>query len=539
MSEKSGSDGTADGGAARPNIILVITDQHRPDHTGFGGNPIVQTPNLDAIAGRGTRFDRAIVANPICMPNRSTILTSRMPSVHGTRFNGIALDWGANTFVRTLRRAGYRTGLVGKAHFQNMGHGQDLAGSMFPAPGGDAMASPWPAGWDDYENIERHRRERVEMPDDWYGFGEVELVVDHSDRCSGHYHQWLLDQGVDPDSILGPDRRRRSVDVGWDQIYQPGIPEELYPTTFVAQRSSALVEKAAASATPGGGAQPFFLQVSFPDPHHPFTPPGRYYDRYDPASIPLPATFDDPHEASLPHLRRMIEARGSTSPFAVAPFACTETQYREAAAKEYGMISMIDDAIGTILETLDRSGLTDNTIIVFTSDHGDMFGDHGLMLKASMHYQGCVRVPLVIARPKAERAVTNAFAGSIDLGPTLLELAGCEAFQGMQGHSLVPVLDDPAVSVRSRVLVEEDEMFDLLRTGRPLRMRTVITDHGRLTRYEHVAEAEVFDFVEDPDELHNLFGRPEARDLQLELMTELADAMIEHADDAPRPTHFV
>ena len=104
-----------------PNFLFLITDQHRPDHTGFGGNPIIETPNLDALAAHGTVFDRDFVSNPICMPNRSTIMTGRMPSVHGTRFNGVSLDWRANTFVKALRKSGYRTTHIGKSHLQTMG----------------------------------------------------------------------------------------------------------------------------------------------------------------------------------------------------------------------------------------------------------------------------------------------------------------------------------------------------------------------------------------------------------------------------------
>jgi len=514
------------------NVLFVITDQHRPDHTGFGGNAVVQTPHLDHLASRGTVFDRAMVANPICMPNRSTILTSRVPSVHGVRFNGVSLDWGANTFVRVLRDHGFRTGLVGKAHFQNMGHGAGLASSMLPAPG-DAFTTSWPPGWDEWENAERHRAERVELPPDWYGFDHVDLVIDHADEAGGHYYQWLVDQGVDPSAIQGPAHRRQSVDVGWDQIYQPQLPEELYPTTFVAERSIAFLEKAASSA------EPFFLQVSFPDPHHPFTPPGRYYDLYDPASIPMPRTFDDTHERSMRHVQAMVRRRGGpASGLRVEPFACTEAQYRQAAAKEYGMITMVDDAVGRVMAALDRLALTDDTVVIFTSDHGDMFGDHGLMLKGNMHYQGCVNVPLVIARPGAEPARTTALAGSIDLAPTILELTGCPSFHGMQGRSLTPILDDPAAEVRRSVLIEEDEMFDLLRTGRPMRLRTIITDAGRLTRYEHVDHGELFDFTTDPDEIDNQFGRPEGAALQAELTEHLVNALIEHADDAPKPTHF-
>jgi len=219
-----------------PNFLFIMTDQHRPDHTGFGGNPIVQTPHLDALAARATRFDRCFVSNPICMPNRSTILTGRMPSVHGTRFNGIPLEWGVSTFVRALRQAGYRTGLVGKAHFQNMGDMADLPiDALFPVAG-DAFDRPYPAGWDQLDDGHRHRREQVEMPDDFYGFEDVSLTVNHSDICSGHYHQWLVERGVDLPLVQGPKKALKRFE-GWWQVYQTALPEELYPSRYIADRS--------------------------------------------------------------------------------------------------------------------------------------------------------------------------------------------------------------------------------------------------------------------------------------------------------------
>ncbi len=548
--EGSSTDGER--GPGRPNVVMVVADQLRADHTGFGGNPVVRTPNLDSIACEGTRFDRAFVSNPICMPNRSTILTGRMPSVHGVRFNGIPLDWGANTFVRELRRHGYRTGLVGKAHFQNMGHLPGVSAALL-AGEGDAVANSWPPGWDQWENIERHQAGYVRMPQDWYGFDHVDLVVDHSDRCSGHYYQWLIDQGVNPSEVLGPANRLSSVDLGWDQIYEPALSEELYPTTYVGLRSTEFIERAAKSA------EPFFLQVSFPDPHHPFTPPGRYYKMYDPADVPMPTALDDPHERSMNHLKTMVALRGNPPVVPVLPFACTEELYREASAKEYGMITMIDDAVGEVLATLDRLSLAENTVVVLTSDHGEMFGDHGLMLKGSMHYQGCVRVPLVISpagvRSSSDRSgcaeresgasptagtgqACGSLVSSIDLPETILSLCGVKPYYGMQGFDLTPLLDDPSASVRDRVLIEEDEMFDVLGTGRPLRMRTVVTGAGRLTRYEGTPQGEIFDLAEDPDEMVNVFDDPARTNLRDELTEALLSEMVRLADDSPKPTHL-
>src|SRR5262245_1429862 len=145
--------------ARRPNFLFIVTDQHRADLTGFGGNPVLRTPNLDRIAARGCVFQRAIVANPICMPNRSSIATGRVPSVHGTRYNGIPLDWGARTFMRALRARGWHNAQLGKCHLQNMGvfkHVRDAL--MRAALPGEANAERWPEGWDEWENLERHKR---------------------------------------------------------------------------------------------------------------------------------------------------------------------------------------------------------------------------------------------------------------------------------------------------------------------------------------------------------------------------------------------
>jgi arylsulfatase A-like enzyme len=512
----------------RPSFLFVMTDQHRPDHTGFGGNPIVRTPHLDALASRSVRFDRAFVANPICMPNRSTILTGRMPSVHGTRFNGVALDWTAHTFVRVMREHGYRTGLVGKAHFQNMG---DIARvpveRFFPAEG-DAVVRPHPTGWDQLEDGDRHRREYVKIPEDFYGFDHVDLTVNHADICSGHYAQWLVEQGVDPSAVQGADHARTSFE-DWSQVYQTALPEDLYPSSYVALRTIEFLEQAAQ------GEEPFFLQCSFPDPHHPFSPPGRFWEMYDPREIPLPETFDDPHTGSLPHYRTKLRHRGSQR-LHIEPFAPTEAQLRHAAAAEYGMISLIDESVGRILGALERLGLSERTTVVFTSDHGDMFGDHGMLLKAGMHYEGCTRVPLLVARPGCEAAISRSLVGSIDLAQTLLDLAGLPAFHGMQGTSLVPLLDDPAASVRDHVLIEEDEIFDIARVGQPLRMRTLQTAAARLSLTQGSELGELFDLERDPLELDNLFGRAEARDLQAHLTEALARSMMETADVSPKPT---
>jgi arylsulfatase A-like enzyme len=515
----------------QPNFVFIIADQLRADHTGFGGNTIVRTPHLDALASRSVQFDQAFVANPICMPNRSSILTGRMPSVHGTRFNGIPLDKSAHTFVRELKSHGYQTAHIGKAHYQNLGDGPtNLVDEIFKTPG-DAWSSPHPIGWDEYELHERHRRERVEMPPDFYGFEHTELVTHHSDLCAGHYYHWAKDKGFELDPLQGPGNALSSY-ADWAQVYQTAVPEEIYPTRFVAERTCDYLKSA------GESSKPFILHTSFPDPHHPFTPPGRYYEMYDPADVPLPATFNDPHTDSMPHYQFMSSRRGKTPRMWVAAFAPSEDQFRHAAAAAYGMISMIDDAVGEILATLDATGLRDNTVVVFTSDHGDMFGDHGMILKGAMHYDGCVRVPLLIDAPGARQARTSSLACSIDLPHTLLGLAGVPEYHGMQGVSLEPLLSDPDAEVRDHVLIEEDEMFDMLFIGHPFRGRTLITPDARLSIYAHTEDGEMFDRHNDPTEMTNLFKKSGHEAQQAELTDLLARTLMDTADTSPKPTRM-
>jgi arylsulfatase A-like enzyme len=516
---------TSRGGA--PNFLFFMTDQHRPDHTGFGGNRVLATPHLDALAARSLRFHQAYVANPICMPNRASILTGRLPSVHGTRHNGIALDWHANTFVRSLRRAGHRTALVGKAHFQNMG---------MPAPPAwrderdAAIARPLPPDWDLWEDASRHRRERVTLPPDYYGFDDVELVTGHADLASGHYAQWLAEHGVDLAAPRGP-HGSSEVYAAWPQVYRASLPVELYPTRFVTERAKLRLRSYAADAAP------FFLQVSYPDPHHPFAPPGKYYDAYDPADVAISDTFARRDPTSMPHVRALL-ARPGRQLFPVAPFAPTEQQLRHAIAAEYGMIKLLDEGIGELLDELERLGLASDTIVVFTSDHGDMMGDHGLLLKGGLHYEGCTRVPLTVSIPGREGADRHALVSSLDLAPTILELAGCALHRGMQGRSLMPLLDSPDVRLRDALLIEEDEPWDLLGVGRPLRMRTLLDERFRLTLYEGLETHELYDRRDDPNETRNRWADPGAAALRSEAVERIALALADAADRAPAATRF-
>lgn len=507
--------------APRPNILVIVCDQLRADHTGFGGSSYIRTPNLDRLASGGRSFDRAYVANPICMPNRASLLTGRVPSAHGVVANNSSLAWTTNTFVRCLRAAGYRTALVGKADLQN-GMRRDVEPQVSgPAPLGD----PYDDGWDRWEDPKRYVTEPFADPDDFYGFDYLALTIGHGDMVGGHHLRWALGRGAQREQLAARGAgHARKVSDHWWQVYQPWLPEELYSTTFVTEMTIEFIEHATAEGSP------WFAECSFPDPHHPFTPPGRWFDRHDPADMPVPETFVDDLSGAPGHYERF--RRFNQPKMLVQMFGPTEEEYRDAAAAEAGAIEMIDDGVGRILAALDRTGAADDTVIVFTADHGEMFGDHGLMLKGMMQYEGCTRVPLVIAGPAVRTAgPTPSLASTLDLAPTLLDIAGVDGYGGMQGVSLTPVLTDPTAAARDAVYVEEDfPQADAFRFPVPSRARTVITQDARLTRYADTGEGELYDLDDDPLERVNRWAEPGSSARRRELTDRLTDALMAHAD---------
>ncbi|MBW2282513.1 MAG: sulfatase-like hydrolase/transferase, partial [Deltaproteobacteria bacterium] len=410
------------------------------------------------------------------------------------------------------------TALIGKSHIQH-GVSRNVVRPLKAQP---TLGDPYPEGWDTLENAERYEAGAVEMPDDFYGFGHVEFALGHGDIVAGHHRRWALDKGGDP-AVLPSDWSEANAALarydGWWQVFQPAMPEELYSTTFVAERTVQWIESAAA------GDAPWFVQCSFPDPHHPFTPPGQWWDAYDPDEMEVPESFDDPLTDAPRHLHLIRGLKPSAN--VVQMFGATREQVRHARAAEYGMIEMIDQGVGRVLDALERSGAADDTIVIFTSDHGDMFGDHGLMLKGTMHYQGVLRVPFVVAQPGQAPTRSRSLASTLDLAQTILDLCGCEPFIGMQGTSLVPVLDDPASEVRDHVFIEDDfppgEQIGVF----PSRIRTLVTDEGRITRYS-TGELEVFDLEKDPLELENLAASPAGRDRTAHLSDCLSDAFLQY-----------
>ncbi len=529
------------------NFLFIMTDQHRADHLSCYGNTVLKTPNLDRIAASGLRFERFYVANPVCQPNRSTLVTGRMPSNHGVRHNGITLHPHSNTFVHLLRQAGYRTTMIGKSHLQNMGVRPALQGKTEPAwPVRETMhpsfAEPMLADASlrtDCEIIARWEAEgEVDIPKPYYGFDDVVLTISHGDYVRGHYQRWLAERHPEPQTLRGPKNALptdRPLHI--PQAWRTRVPEELYPTTFITEHTIQALENHAANGTD----TPFFLFCSYPDPHHPFNPPGRYFDAYQPKDVQLPPSWGNSHDHTPPHMQTLVKELGTADALRNTPagFAVTEQEAREATALTYGMISMIDDGVGRILDTLERLGLAENTIIMFTSDHGDLMGDHQLMLKGPFHFTGLIRVPMLITVPGLTTgSTTTALACTVDLAQTILHLAALEPYNGIQGHSLVPLLDNPATTVREQVLIEDDGQRLLKSTERRIRLRTLLTPEWRLTYYDGFPFGELYNLQDDPREHRNLWNDADAQAIKGALSERLLRTMIDEQDRSPLPEYL-
>lgn len=528
--------------ADRPNFLFIITDQLRADHLGCYGNKIVRTPAIDALASSGSTFERFYVASPVCQPNRATIVTGRMPSLHGLRMNGLSLSLTANTFPELMRAAGWRTALIGKSHLQTstgqnaiMGK-PDPRNGFRPAPRGldEADKEDWADPIHDQENrVSWRERADHTITTPFYGFDHVDLCSGHGARVEGTYSRWLAERHADPASLRGPENQLPGNTYSVPQAWRTRIPEELYPTSFVAERTIAYLEDHAASRRDS----PFFLQCSFPDPHHPFTPPGRYWDMYRPDDMSVPPSFHIGNRNVPPHVAKLHAERdaGRRKDDSQAAFAVSEKEAREANALTYGMITMIDDAIARVVDRLNELGLASNTVIIFTSDHGDLMGDHQLLLKGAFAYQGLIRVPFIWVEPGGTSRRCEGLFGTLDIATSILERARLEPYNGMQGRSLLPALACNSSDNDRAILIEYNSQRALVGTNVPTVMRSLVTRRWRISRYLGASWGELYDLERDPCEMANLWDDGASAGIKAELTARLVEASMELSETSPTP----
>jgi arylsulfatase A-like enzyme len=455
------------------------------------------------------------------------------------RSNGVPLALEAVTFVDLLRDAGYATALIGKSHLQNFTGRPPYAKPPGPKPGYDA---PIPPHAQAFRTTLAGPGYLNEVPQFWeapdaavstpfYGYDHVDLVTGHGDDVGGDYKRWLRQKAPEAIALLGP-RNALPHDYSCPQAYRTAIPPELYSTAYIGERASAFLARQSRE-------RPFFITVSFPDPHHPFNPPGKYWDMYRPSQFPVPEAFKRNDWVPPPHVQATIDERdaGSANLHGMRTIACTAQEAQEAQALTAGMITCIDDAIGGVLSALKASGLADNTVLIFTTDHGDHLGDHRLLLKGAEHYQSIVHVPFIWSDPQGNTAArrTDALGSTMDIPATVLDRARLAPYAGMQGLSLLPAIDH-GTTVQDSVLIQYEHQLATEGQGSG-RVHTVLDGRFRMSIFDGVDFGELYDLDNDPGEFDNLWSDPTHARARARLTEEIARLEISYVDRVPWPTY--
>lgn len=495
------------------NVILIMTDQQRADSLGCLGNDQIRTPHLDALAARGAVFAQHHTPNQICSPSRASLFSGQYARDHGLTRNGVALAEDTPLLTHDLKAAGYRTHGVGKFHFQPI-----LAGPEHKMPDSNAF-------WTLPES------ETWQGP--FFGFDTVGILIGESVCATegGHYAKWLKETAPEAAALYGPGRALEPGPEDLDEVWKAAIPEELHYNSWITDDACAFLKE-------HGKEEPFFLFVSYPDPHHPFSPPAPWCDMYDPADLPAPARV----EGELDTMPSFVldgdaeEAAGSYVDFLVNPGppreqgflqttrGMSDASVQQAIAHTYGMISMIDHNVGRILAELEGQGLAEDTLVIFTSDHGELLGDHGLIRKGPVGYSALLKVPMIMAGPGVAPGCREGLTSHVDLRATLQGYLGLpEAQTG--GVSFEAMLDDAQAAGRDCFYGEYHA-----RTRAETYNQTIITGGWRLTQYPGNAEwGELFDLAGDPGEHRNLYFSP----AHAEIRQSLLDRMAEEFPPAP------
>ncbi len=486
----------------RPNILLISADQQRADCFGFAGRK-VKTPHLDALAAGGTRFDACITPCVVCQPARASILTGQLCRTHGVHDNGIDLDLqiGEKGFAGALTASGYDTAFFGKAHFSTY-HTFEPTGTP------------------------ECLRSSADYPDSWYGpymgFQHVELMlVGHNwflpekPPQGQHYERWFYADGQgDEKNALYRENAGDTKDAA--QTWHSKLPTAWHNSTWTADRTIEWLKHA-------DHEKPFCTWVSFPDPHHPFDAPEPWSRLHDPAEVDLPENrnrdFENRpwwHEAVLTAEPSGSKDSAETRKAYSRIQPQSDEQLREIIANTYGQISLIDHQVGRLMIALEEAGLRENTLVIYISDHGDWLGDHGLILKGPMHYEGLLRVPMIWNGPGVPRGrQIDEPVSTLDLGPTFFDYADASPLQTQHGESLRPLLETEGAS---RAFARNEWELLPTRAGVKLSLRTVRTRTHKLTLDLISGAGELYDLVSDPGEMTNLFDDPSMGEVQSQLI---------------------
>lgn len=456
----------------RPNVLILMSDQHKPHAIGADGDPVARTPNIDALARSGMRFDSAYCSNPVCTPSRASMLTGLYTHNHGAFNNQTPWPFEIDTIAHHFHRAGYMTGLIGKMHFVDaQTHGFDY---------------------------------RLDFNDWWQYLGpKTKLYADELGRTNSgsglpQIDDLWRDSGDPWLEAREKDNRAGSVHVG--QVSK--IPENDHFESFVARESARFLKN-------HGSRQPFLLISSFLKPHDPFMPSERFARMFRPDDMKLPSTWGKVDLKTVPR-----EIQASIMKNAATPELNDVEQAKQRIALYYANLAQMDDCLGRVLSALRDLKLENDTIVVYTSDHGEMLGEHGLWQKF-VFYEASVGIPMIFRVPgvTAPGSRSRTHVSNVDLLPTLAQLCRVSVPAKLDGNSFVSQMRYPQ-DPEDRTVFSE---FNLRTPNAKYMMRQ--GDYKFCYYTNDISE--LYDLKVDPNEMRNLALLPESQKKMEEMRRQL------------------
>ncbi|MDT0512747.1 MULTISPECIES: alkaline phosphatase family protein [unclassified Halomonas] len=472
-----------------PNILFIMADQLRADYLSCNGHPHIHTPHIDALAARGVNFTKAYCQAPVCGPSRMSFYTGRYAISHGASYNNVPLRVDERTIGDYLRPQGYRTALVGKTHMRRDEEGMSRLG-LDPDSSRGVLISQ--CGFEPYERDDGLHPDQSADPDLPYN----RYLREHGYAGDNPWHSAANSAEGQGGELLS----------GWYMRHShlpARVREEHSETAYTTMRAMDFITEA--------GDSPWCLHLSYIKPHWPYMAPAPYHAMYGQKDI-LPAVRSE-QEREQPH--PVLEA------FMNHPESLefSRVEVRERVIPAYmGLISQLDDHIGRLMAFLEERGQLDNTLIVFTSDHGDYLGDHWLGEKEMFH-EPSSRIPMIVVDPSPQAdatrgTVSDRLVEAIDLVPTFIDYGGGDSRAHdhvLEGYSLQPLLRGEEISRwRTHAFSEADFAWRPARLTlslAPDQARAFMVTDGRwkYVHYEH-HRPQLFDLKSDPDELHDLAG---------------------------------
>jgi choline-sulfatase len=463
----------------RPNTLVITTDQHRWDWLGCAGTPGVETPNIDALAARGVWFTQHVTNTTVCAPARIGLASGIAPVRLGAFTNQDILAPETPTYYQALRDAGDRVGCVGKLDLNKPEQDNGALGTR-----------PDTYRWGFTDPVEAEGKMHAGMTPPGHPYGP--------------YGVWLQEQGLF--ETLRADYALRMEEIVAKYLREPGdppsagtrwfddsaLPTHAFEDLWIGRRSCEWLR-----TVPDGS--PWHLYVSFVGPHDPFDPPTEYADHFRGAPVPAPILDD---------------GTGRNPATRAKEYGNTEDELIAARRQYTAALAAIDDAVGDIISTLDDVGAADDTVVIFSADHGEMLGDHHLFQK-SVPYEPAMRIPLIVAGPGIEHGRCDALTELVDVSATVLDVAAVDPLAPIDGRSLLSCVDNPASSHRDAQVVTQSHY-------RSIRTATHKFVHYVDSRFDH---DELFDLAADPDETQNLIDdEPTIRtELEADLTARLGE----------------